>query len=299
MGLLPRRALGRTGLDGSVVGLGGGPLGDARLSDGDAERLVRTAIDLGVTLIDTAPSYGQSEPRVGRAIAPVRDRVTLVTKGGYGVPGEADWTPGCVARGVDAACDRMGVDRIDVFLLHSCPLDRLAAGDLIAPLVAARASGRVRAIGYSGDGDALSWAVRAGAFDVVECSVSVFDQRALARDVPEAHARGLGVLAKRAMGNAAWTCADAPPDRADVAEYRRRMLAMRARGVPAGLSWEELAVRFAAHAPGVSCALVGTARADHLRDALVHASRGPLDHARGNLVTDAFAACDEGWAGVV
>ena len=64
------RRLGATGLTVSEVGLGAGPLGDPALDDADAERLVRAAVDLGVTLIDTAPSYGRSEARIGAAGKP-------------------------------------------------------------------------------------------------------------------------------------------------------------------------------------------------------------------------------------
>lgn len=133
-GALPKRALGLTGIEVSALGLGAGPIGDHRISELDAERLVRTAVELGVTLIDTAPSYGASEERVGRAIRGVRDQVTLVTKAGYGVAGEADWTPRCLEGGIDLALKRLGTDRIDVLLLHSCSRERLERGDLLAPL---------------------------------------------------------------------------------------------------------------------------------------------------------------------
>ena len=81
------RPLGRTGLSVFPVGLGAGALGDPSLGEAEAERLLLGALDLGVNLIDTAPSYGLSEERIGRILGARRAQVVLSTKGGYGVPG--------------------------------------------------------------------------------------------------------------------------------------------------------------------------------------------------------------------
>lgn len=264
------RALGKTGIEVSVLGLGAGPLGDRDIDDAKADRLVRHALDLGVTLIDTAPSYGASEERIGRAARGVRERLVLVTKGGYGVPGEPDWTPRGVALGIERALIRLDTDRVDVFLLHSCDLSRLARGDLIEPLIEAKTRGLVRAIGYSGDGEALAWAVSCGAFDVVECSVNVVDQAALRVSVPLAAARGIGVLAKRALAGAVWTHATRPA-RPDLATYWDRV---RASPLPS-TDPLDFAARFAAFAPGVTCALVGSTDVDHLTQTAAAIARGP------------------------
>ena len=108
-----KRKLGATGLEVSVLGLGAGPLGDARLSEAEVDALVGSALDQGVTLFDTAPSYGASEARLGRALAARRHEAVLVTKGGYGVEGVADWTGDVIRLGIDAALasPRDGRDR--------------------------------------------------------------------------------------------------------------------------------------------------------------------------------------------
>jgi aryl-alcohol dehydrogenase-like predicted oxidoreductase len=133
------RALGRTGLSVSEVGLGAGPLGDLALGDAAAERVIRAALDLGINVIDTAPSYGASEERIGRALEGRRYEVVLVTKGGYGIAGVPDWTPEVLIRGIDRALTRLRTDHLDVFLLHSRGRELLARGDLFEPLVRARA----------------------------------------------------------------------------------------------------------------------------------------------------------------
>jgi len=65
---MKRRALGNTGLVVSEVGLGAGPLGGDELDDAAAVQLIHGALDLGITLVDTAPSYGRSEVRLGVAL---------------------------------------------------------------------------------------------------------------------------------------------------------------------------------------------------------------------------------------
>ena len=118
MSQLPVRPFGRSGLSVSVLGLGAGQIGAAELADRDVEALLRATVELGVTLIDTARSYGLSEERIGRFLAPVRDHVVLSTKVGYGVDGVPDWTGECVRLGVDRALTLLATDRIDIVHLH-------------------------------------------------------------------------------------------------------------------------------------------------------------------------------------
>jgi aryl-alcohol dehydrogenase-like predicted oxidoreductase len=281
------RTLGRTGLRASALGLGAGPLGDFAFDDAQALSLIHQALELGVTLIDTAPSYGCSEDRLGRALQGRREQITLVTKGGYGVEGVADWTPEAVTKSCERALQRLRTDRVDVFLLHSCDAPTFAR--VLDALVALKRDGKARAVGYSGDGAALDAAIDSRALDVIECSVSVFDQAALSRAVPRAAEQGLGVLAKRAMGGAVWRF-PTRPERTDLAQYWDRMRAMPAH------DWPALALRFAAFAPGVSCALAGTCDAGHLRAHAQAVGAGPLDEARVAGVRGGF---DPAWPGVI
>ncbi|MDB5219089.1 MAG: iolS [Myxococcaceae bacterium] len=293
---IPKRALGTTGLEVSALGFGAGPLGDARLSDADAEALVRTALDHGVTLFDTAPSYGTSEERLGRALGARRREALLATKGGYGVPGVADWTGDVIRLGIDAALRRLGTDVIDVFLLHSCDEGTLRRDDILGELDRAKSAGKIRAAGYSGENEALAAAVASRRFDVVECSVNPFDRASLDGAVAAAAAAGIGVLAKRPLANAAWLFADAP-EAQDVRIYWDRAKALAID--PAPLAWPELALRFAAFASGVSAALVGTRSAAHLDDAVAAVARGPLDDATLARLDDAWRAHGTSWRGVI
>ncbi|MGC3996020.1 MAG: aldo/keto reductase [Anaeromyxobacter sp.] len=208
--MIPTRDLGTTGLRVSALGLGAGQVGDARLSEDDAGRLLNTALDLGVTLVDTARGYGLSEERIGRHLAHRRKDFVLSTKVGYGVEGEPDWTAGCVRRGIDQALGRLRTDVIDVVLLHSCGEDRLRDEALLSVLDQARQAGKIRAAGYSGENQPLGYAVASGRFGVVECSVNFCDQRVLDEALPAARGRGLGLIAKRPIANAPWRHGERP-----------------------------------------------------------------------------------------
>jgi aryl-alcohol dehydrogenase-like predicted oxidoreductase len=289
-----QRPLGATGLRVSLVGLGAGRIGGPETSDADVDRLVGAALDAGVTLVDTAPSYGASEERLGRALEGRRERVVLSTKVGYGVPGVPDWTGPVIAAGVDAALGRLRTDRIDLVHLHSCDLWTLQNTGVVEALARAVESGKVRVAAYSGEGEALTWAVRYGAFGAVQCSVSVVDQGVLDGAVREAKGRGMGVLAKRSLGNAPWRFPERPAEE-DVAMAWDRFRALRLD--PGGLAWPALFTRFAAFAPGVSALLVGTASAAHLLESVSAVEQGPLEIARAAEVRAAFAREGKAWSG--
>lgn len=293
---LPRRALGGSGLTVTALGFGAGPLGDGRLAETDADALVHAALDHGITMFDTAPSYGSSEERLGRALGTRRKDVVIATKGGYGVEGVADWSGEGIRLGIDAALGRLHTDVIDVFLLHSCDAVTLMRDDIHRELQRAKAAGKIRTAGYSGENEALAAAVRSGRFDVVECSVSPLDRASLATSVADAAARGLGVLAKRPLTNGAWRHG-APPDAPDVRTYwdRARTLQLD----PSPLNWPDLLARFAAYAPGVSSALVGTSRRDHLGWAVAAVLQGPLAQALQSHLDDAWKLHGSQWPGVI
>ncbi|MDH4031031.1 MAG: aldo/keto reductase, partial [Chromatiales bacterium] len=120
------RQLGDTGISVSALGFGAMQIGDPRIPEEQAEQLLNGVLDLGITLIDTARSYGSSEQRIGRYLARRRDEFILSTKVGYGVEGCRDWTYDCVRRGVDEARGRLRTDVIDIVHLHSCPHQTLA-----------------------------------------------------------------------------------------------------------------------------------------------------------------------------
>ena len=123
------RKLGRNGPNVSAIGLGCMSIGIADTytssvrSDDDAVALIHHALKLGITMLDTADIYGNSERQVGKALAGRRDKVMLATKFGFtasataaaqGIDGSASY----VQQACDASLKRLGVDYIDLYYLH-------------------------------------------------------------------------------------------------------------------------------------------------------------------------------------
>lgn len=291
-GLAP---LGASGLWTSRLGFGGAGIGTARLAEYEVLNLLERAVESGVRLFDTAPSYGESEARIGRhLIARHRDRIVVSTKVGYGVDGLPDWTGPCVTAGVEKARRQLGVDVIDVVHLHSCPVSVLERGDVVEALEAAVEAGRVRVAAYAGDGEGLSWAVGSGRFSVVQASFNLCD-RANRPALTEARARGIGVLGKRSLANAPWRGAESAA-RAGAAAYDARWaeLALRFEGIEP----DALAVRYAVHHGPVDTALVGTRSGSRLEAAVRAVEAGPLPAEVVATLEERWSRAADGWGPV-
>jgi aryl-alcohol dehydrogenase-like predicted oxidoreductase len=126
---MEQRALGRAGPAVSVIGLGCMSMGIADVytssvrDDDAAVALIHRALDLGVTLLDTADIYGVSEVQVGKALRGRRADAVLATKFGFviGQPGDeraVDGSADYVRRACDASLRRLNVDTIDLYYLH-------------------------------------------------------------------------------------------------------------------------------------------------------------------------------------
>lgn len=291
------RAFGRTGLQVPVLGFGAMQLGDPRIDEAEAGRTLNAVVDAGVTLIDTARGYGLSEERIGRHLAHRRGEFVLSTKVGYGVAGVPDWTRECVARGIDAARDRLRTDVIDVVHLHSCGLGTLRAGEVVDALARCVMQGKIRVAAYSGDDAALAFAVDSGAFGSFQASVSVCDQQALPV-LQRARASGAGTIAKRTLAGRPWHAQSAPDDPVH-REYHRRYTALRAELGFEPADWDELALRFAAYADGVDCVIVGGTNVRHLQRNVAAVASGPLEAGPHAAIRDAFARRGADWRGLV
>ena len=119
----------------------------------DGIALVRTALDAGVRLLDTATLYGagRNEELVGAAIAGRRDEVVLASKGGLAsVDGRSsvDGRPETLRAQVDASLRRLGVDHIDLYYLHRWD-KTVPIGESVGALAEAVTAGKIGAIGLS------------------------------------------------------------------------------------------------------------------------------------------------------
>ncbi len=154
--------------------------------------------------------------------------------------------------------------------------------------------------GVSGEvADAPGEAGPAGGFGAVQCSVNLCDQRGLYALLPEAARRGLGVIAKRPLANVPWRFAERPAGHyAEVYWERMRAMDLLSQEL-GGMPLDEVFLRFAAHAPGVSACIVGTASLAHLHRAVEAVSRGPLPPALFDKLRELFRRQGHEWTGQV
>ncbi|NII50488.1 aldo/keto reductase [Frigoribacterium endophyticum] len=132
---------------------GEGVWGQPRDHD-EAVRVIRRAVELGVTFFDTADSYGPdvAEPLLREALHPYGDDVVIATKAGLTRPGPGDWRPvgrpEYLRQQVEMSLRILGLDRIDLFQLHRIdPAVPLA--DQVGELAALQQEGKIRHIGLS------------------------------------------------------------------------------------------------------------------------------------------------------
>jgi aryl-alcohol dehydrogenase-like predicted oxidoreductase len=138
---------------------GGKPLGWGDVDDDESVHALHRALELGVTLFDTADVYGtgHAEEVLGRAVAPVRQDVVLATKWGNTFDPAtkqltgSDPRPEYVRTAAEASLRRLGTDYIDVLQLHLSDLNPAAAADLVAECERLVDAGIVHAYGWSTD----------------------------------------------------------------------------------------------------------------------------------------------------
>jgi aryl-alcohol dehydrogenase-like predicted oxidoreductase len=191
---MEHRCFGHTSVTASVIGFGAWTLGTSwwgEISDDEATRLVRSAVDLGITFFDTGNVYGdgRSEELLGRALRDVRETVTIGTKFGYDLDAirpeghserPQDFSPQACRRSLEASLGRLRTDHVDVFELHNARMSHIQRDDLFAELEALRQEGAVRVVGVA-LGPAIGWepeglAAIARGVDVVQTVFSLLEQ---------------------------------------------------------------------------------------------------------------------------
>jgi aryl-alcohol dehydrogenase-like predicted oxidoreductase len=189
------RLLGKTGLKVSEVGMGCNRLGDPMHTDAHWDDLVRKAVDLGVTIFDTAEAYakGRSEEVLGRAIGN-RDDVYIASKVS---PIEGQITRDVIMGAVEKSLKRLQRDVIDVYQLHSPRREALERDDWVESLAQLREQGKIRscavAIGSMAD---ATWLVREGLAEVLQITYNIFNVSPEDELFDLAEEHGVGLLVR-------------------------------------------------------------------------------------------------------
>lgn len=272
---MERRPLGKTGLEISALGFGGSEIGYQNASVEQVARLLGSAFDAGLNMVDTAACYADSEELIGKAVGHRRDDFHIFTKCGHASGLDfSDWDPKLIGPSIERSLKRLKTDRVDLVQLHTCEEKVLRQGDVIAALQAARDAGKTRLIGYSGDQSAAKYAVECGAFDTLQTSLNLAEQEPITLTLPLAQERGMGVIAKRPLANVAWTKMDASPDEYAYT-YAQRLKKLHydflGNDDAAGI-----ALRFVLAQPAVTTAIVGTQNPDRWQQNARLLEAGPL-----------------------
>jgi aryl-alcohol dehydrogenase-like predicted oxidoreductase len=273
------RALGKTGLRVSILGFGGSEVGYQAVAQKTVDKILNTALDAGINVIDTAECYADGEALIGRAISKRRAEVVLMTKCGHASADstQPDWDPAMLVRSIERSLKNLRTDHVDVMQFHSPTLATLKDGRVIEVLHKARERGQARFVGCSADADEAVHVVESGAFDTLQTSLNVADQQAIDRVLPKAVARGMGVIIKRPIANAAWRHGKQPPADWYTRPYWDRLQKLDYdflnRGVEDAVA---IALRFTLGTLGVTTAIVGTTRPERIAQNIAHAGAGPL-----------------------
>ena len=206
-GDVPRRSWGRTGLETSIIGMGGYHIGSAKDLD-EAKRIVDEAIDAGINFFDNAWDYhdGKSEEWLGQALKGKRDKVVLMTK--VCTHGR-DKNVGMEQ--LEQSLRRLQTDHLDVWQIHEViyyddPDKIFAPNGVIEALDLAKKQGKVRFVGFTGHKDPaihLKMLSHNYPFDTVQMPLNCLDAtfRSFENQVlPEAQKRGIAVLGMKSMG---------------------------------------------------------------------------------------------------
>jgi aryl-alcohol dehydrogenase-like predicted oxidoreductase len=287
---MEKRQLGQTDMQVSVLGFGGSEIGYEHASAETVARLLNSALDAGLNVVDTAECYEGSEELIGQTVGHRRQDFYLFTKCGHprGI-GSEDWSAPSLLESIERSLQRLRTDCIDLIQLHSCSESTLRKGEAITALQTARKKGYTRYIGYSGDSLAAKFAVESRAFDTLQTSINIADQEPLELTLPLAREKQMGVIAKRPIANAAWKEEHKPIDSYHHVYWDRLSKLhydfIRERPLEESIA---RALRFTLTVPGVHTAIVGTAKPERWAQNANMVEAGPLSEGE-------FEAIRERW----
>jgi uncharacterized protein len=247
---VPHRPMGKTGLNVSVLGLGGFHLGATRSQD-EANEIIAMAIDAGINFFDNAWEYhdGLSEERVGRALDGRRDDVVIMTK--VCTHGR---DKGVAMVQLEQSLRRLRTDHLDVWQIHEVVYQNdpdliFAPNGAAEALALAKQQGKVRFVGFTGHKDPsihLKMLSYDFPFDTVQMPLNCLDAtfRSFAEQVvPEAVRRGMAVLGMKSLGGTG-----------EIVKY--------------GAATPAEALRYAMSIPGIATTISGNESVDVLRQNL-------------------------------
>ncbi len=252
------------------------------IDEADAGRLLNTALDLGIDLIDTAIDYGASERLIGEHIAHRRDEYFLASKCGCPLNADEmvdaprdrslphDYSRANIVAGVERSLRLLRTDHLDLIQVHVSPsraeLEEHGVPETLAEL---RASGKVRLVGISSELPHAPDHLDMGIFDAFQFPYSALNRRHEGV-IRRAAAQGAGVIVRGGVAQGM-----VGHGRASAALWEQWDRA-RLDELFDGASRMEVMLRFTLSDPDIHTTIVGTASVAHLRENVAAAEKGPL-----------------------
>ena len=309
------RQLGRTGIQVSEVGFGAWGIGGDHegavaygpVDPGESKQALRRAYELGITFFDTADLYGfgYSEQLLGEALHDVRSRIVIATKGGMlDAAGRQDFSPDYLRRALEGSLRRLRTDFVDLYQLHSPPLDILADNpELWNFLHRVRTEGKARRCGISlrSPEDGLT-AIQDYCFEAVQVNFNLVDQRAMENGLfARCGDQGVGVIVRTPLCFGFLSGQDYDPGKLDVRDHRRRWSPTQiARWMNAQRLFEaalndgtshtpaQAALRFCLSSEVVSTVIPGMLTVQHVEENVAASNYGPLSTAAVERAAQVF-----------
>jgi aryl-alcohol dehydrogenase-like predicted oxidoreductase len=279
-GAMPTRRLGRINFQAGILGLGAQYLGDPGVEQSTVDRVIGEALDGGLNYIDTAPPYGQSEERLGRALKGRRDKVFLVSKVETSARGDVEYQ-------LRDSLRKLQTDYLDCVHIHNVSRDDrfpsleqvLAKNGTLGGLIQAKQRGMIRHIGCTSHlRPARVLPVFAtGEIELFMCVLNFVERHIYGYEekvLPEARRRDIGVIAMKVLGG-------------PIKNAGARLVTP-----------EDYAatLRYVWGVQGLSVAIVGMRSVEELRQALAAArSYRPLDVKEMSALTERGKALAAAW----
>lgn len=282
---LPKRILGRTGLNVTQLGHGamevrGERIWGGRPCTGDQANIILNAVvDAGINFIDTANDYGKSEMYLGRYLSGRRDEFYLATKCGCHVTYAGDhdetphvWTKDNLLRNIGDSLLKMQVENVDILQLHNPTVEQAEKFKLVDTLNEIKAMGAATFIGCSSTSPHLDTFIEWGVFDVFQIPYSALERRH-ENAITKAAKAAAGIIIRggAARGEPGVTQGGTNEER-----WKKFAAAKLDELREPGESRTAFLLRFTLSHPHCDTTIVGTLEPAHLRENVETVSRGPL-----------------------
>jgi aryl-alcohol dehydrogenase-like predicted oxidoreductase len=287
------RMLGKTGFSVSEIGFGAWGLGGTMwgpVSDIEAQSVLKTAFEQGITFVDTALAYGDgvSERRVGRAVRQFGRPIIVATKippmnwmwpAPAGVPLAQVYPDHWIEQCVGESLQNLGTGTIDLVQLHVYDPGWMDDPAFLKPLERLKAAGKIRHLGVSINDhqpDSALALVRSGRIDTVQVIFNLFDQSPLESLFPACHEHNVGVIVRVPLDEGGLSGTLTENTRFEKGDFRSRYFrgnrltdtVRRAKSLEEiaredGMTLPEMAVRFCLDPGAVSTVILGMRKPSH------------------------------------